>query len=168
MSRFIEIKPEQWQDNVFDRIGRGWMLVTAGDRDALNTMTASWGGVGVLWNKPVAFAFVRPSRYTYAFMERADAYSLTFPGETHRAALELCGSKSGRDVDKIKAAGLTPIYDQAAPYFEQGEIALICRKLYVQDLDPANFLDPAIEKQYANGDYHRVYVGEIIKVLKRV
>ena len=168
MSKFIEITPEQWQDNVFDRIDRGWMLVTAGDKDALNTMTASWGGVGILWNKPVVFAFVRPSRYTYEFMERTDAFSLTFPGEEHRAALQLCGSKSGRNMDKIAAAGLTPIFDQAAPYFEQGEIALICRKLYTQDLDPSRFLDPAIERQYANGDYHRVYVGEITKVLKRV
>ena len=168
MSRFIEIAPEQWQDNVFDRIGRGWMLVTAGDQTACNTMTASWGGVGVLWNRPVAFAFVRPSRYTYEFMERADAYSLTFAGEEHRAALQLCGSKSGRDMDKIAAAGLTPIFDEAAPYFAQGEIVLLCRKLYVQDLDPRGFLDPAIEKQYPNGDYHRVYVGEITKILKRI
>ena len=167
MSQFIEIAPERWADNVFDRIGRGWMLVTAGERDALNTMTASWGGVGVLWNRPVAFTFVRPSRYTYEFIERADAYSLSFPGEAHRAALQLCGSKSGRDVDKIAAAGLTPIYDEVAPYFAEAEIALICRKLYTQDLDPARFLDPAIERQYANGDYHRVYVGEIVKVLKR-
>ena len=167
MARFIEITPEQWQDNVFDRIGRGWMLITAGDRDACNTMTASWGGAGVLWNKNVTFAFVRPSRYTYEFLEQTNAYSLTFPGEEHRAALQLCGVKSGRDTDKIGAAGLTPVYDEAAPYFEQGEIVLICRKLYVQDIDPANFLDPAIERQYPNGDYHRVYVGEITKILKK-
>ncbi|MBR3289325.1 MAG: flavin reductase family protein [Clostridia bacterium] len=167
MARFTEITPEGWQDNVFERIGRDWMLITAGDRNACNTMTASWGGAGVLWNKNVTFAFVRPSRYTYEFLEKSDAYSLSFLGDGCRKALQLCGSVSGRDRDKIAEAGLTVRCDESAPYFEQAEIVLVCRKLYVQDIDPSGFLDESIQKLYPSGDYHRVYVGEITKILKK-
>lgn len=168
MSKFIEIDPLEITDNLFRRIGKDWMLITAGDEKACNTMTASWGGAGVLWNVNVTFSFVRPSRYTYEFLEREKYYSLTFLDPAVRKPLQICGSKSGRDCDKIAEAGLTPVFDAQAPYFAEGALSLICRKLYTQDLDPARFLDPALEANYKQGDYHRVYVGEIVKVLKRI
>lgn len=166
MKRFITCRPEELTDNVFDAIGRQWMLVTAGNETACNTMTASWGGLGVLWNKPSAFVFIRPSRYTYGFTEREDTFSLCFFDESYRSALQLCGVRSGRDMDKIKAAGLTPRFDEVAPYFDEARLTLICRKRYAQDMDPACFADPAVEENYGGADYHRIYVGEILKVLQ--
>lgn len=168
MPKFLEIDPMELQENVFRQIGQQWMLITAGKPGKFNTMTASWGGLGVLWNANVSFVFVRPSRYTYEFMEQEPHYSLSFFGPDRRRALQICGSKSGRDVDKMELTGLTPCFDTPAPRFEEAELTLVCRKLYTQDLDPARFLDPAIAGNYQNGDYHRMYVGEIQKILRRV
>lgn len=168
MHRFVEIDPSQITGSPFDRIGKEWMLVTAGTPEQCNTMTASWGGVGVLWNKPVAFLFIRPTRYTYAFLEREDHFTLSFFGDAYRDALTLCGRTSGRDGDKIAAAGLTLRQDAAAPYFDEAQLVLVCRKLYKQDIDPAGFLDTGLHTHYGDGnDYHRVYVGEITQVLCR-
>ncbi len=167
MSNFIEIKPEEIQENLFHLIGKEWMLITAGQPQDFNTMTAGWGGAGVMWNAPCAAAVVRPSRYTYEFMEREEYYTLAFLGEAHRAALQLCGRVSGRDTDKVAAAGLTPRFDAAAPYFDEAHLVLVCRKRYVSDLDPQHFLDDRIAAHYQNGDYHRLYLGEIVKVLQK-
>jgi len=167
MRKFFEIEPELLQDNVFRQIGRDWMLISAGKEAQFNTMTASWGGMGVLWNANVCFAFVRPSRFTYEFMEREKYFSLSFFPDGNRRALQFCGSHSGRDTDKIAATGLTPIFDAPAPYFNESRFAVICKKMYFQDLDPSHFLDPTIEGHYKGTDYHRVYVGEIVKVLRR-
>ncbi len=168
MPKFVELDPLELQDNMFRRIGREWMLITAGKPEKFNTMTASWGGVGVLWNTNVTFSFVRPSRYTYGFMEQEKYYTLSFFGADCRRALQLCGSKSGRDIDKVAETGLTPVFDAPAPYFAEAELVLVCRKLYTQDLDTERLLDPALMANYKDGDVHRMYVGEITKVLRRV
>lgn len=167
MNHFTEIRPADIQDNPFDLIGNQWMLISAGQPEAMNTMTASWGGVGILWNKPVATCYIRPTRHTYAFTEREDTFSLAFLDEAYRPALRLCGTMSGREGDKFAAAGLTPRTDEAAPYPDEARLVLICRKLYQQDMDPAGFADPSLEGHYHN-DYHRIYVGEIVKVLRRM
>lgn len=167
MNKFVEIDPSEMRENPFDLIGRQWMLVTAGKPGDLNTMTASWGGLGVLWNVPVATCYVRPTRYSYGFMEREKYFSLAFFGGENRRALQLCGKMSGREGDKFAAAGLTPRTDAAAPYPDEARLVLICRKMYRQDLDPAGFLDPTIEGHY-NNDYHRMYIGEIVKILRRI
>ena len=166
MNEFIAISPYELEGNPFQMIDKQWMLITAGNQQKANTMTASWGGLGILWNKPVSFAFIRPTRHTYGFTEREDTYSLCFFGEEYRDALRLCGTVSGRDRDKIAEAGLTLRHDGVAPYFDEAQTVLICRKLHYQDIDPAGFLDPAIHGHY-NNDYHRVYVGEILQVLTR-
>lgn len=166
MNEFTTILPQELTDNPFDLIGRQWMLITAGDAEAANTMTASWGGLGVLWNKPVAFTFIRPTRHTYGFTEAADTFSLCFFEESYRPALQLCGRVSGRDTDKIADAGLTLRTDGDAPYFDEARLVLFCRKLYIQDITPAGFVDPSLQDHYTD-DYHRVYVGEITKALVR-
>ncbi len=165
MKNFKEISPATIEGNPFDMVGQQWMLITAGNEEAANTMTASWGGLGVLWNKPVAFAFVRPTRYTYEFLEREDCFTLSFYEEEYRQALTLCGRTSGRDGDKIAAAGLTLRHDAEAPFFDEAQLVLVCRKIAIQDIDPAGFLDDSIHGHYTD-DYHRVYVGEIVRVLK--
>lgn len=163
---FKEITARQLNENPFTLINKRWMLITAGDEKRLNTMTASWGGLGVLWGSDVAFIFVRPNRYTYEFLEKAKGFSLTFYPEEYRDKLNLCGSKSGRDIDKVSACGFTVGMDSGIPYFKQCDTAVFCSKLYAQDIDPKLFLDPSIEKWYEN-DYHRMYIGKIEKVLQR-
>lgn len=168
MHKFIEIAPEEIAGNVFQMIGREWMLITAGKPGSFNTMTASWGGLGCMWNASTAAAVVRPSRHTYGFMEEETHFTLSFLGSGFRRALQLCGTLSGRDTDKVAEAGLTPLFDAPAPYFAEAGLVLVCRKLYTADVDPARFLDPTIATHYKDGDYHRLYLGEIIKVLQQV
>lgn len=166
-THLMEIPPEQIADNVFKLIGRDWMLIAAGTPDAFNMMTASWGALGELWGKRVAFCFVRPHRYTFQFMERASRFSLNFFDEAYRPALDFCGSHSGRDVDKAQATGLTPVAGvEGAVYLAQARLVLECRKLYAQDLSPDCFVDPQIVlRNYPQRDYHRLYVGEIVRCL---
>ncbi len=165
MKLFKEVSPGSIEENFFKLIGEKWMLITAGCRESYNTMTASWGGVGVLWNKNVTFSFVRPGRYTFDFMEKNDYYTLSFYNDKYKKELSFCGTNSGRDVDKAKATGFTPVFDDGAPYFEQAKMVLICKKLYSQYLAPELFADNSIEQNYPLKDYHKEYEGEIVKVL---
>ena len=164
---FNNIKPEEMVDNPFKLVGNDWMLITAGAPDSYNTMTASWGGFGVLWNKKVCFCVVRPVRYTYEFIERADNFTLTFFDEKYRGALNLCGSKSGRDIDKAAETGLTPVPGKLSgtTSFAEARMVLECKKLYFQDINPEHFIDQSIDDNYPQKDYHRMYIGEIVNCL---
>ena len=142
-----------------------WALITAGNKDSYNTMTASWGAMGELWNKDVCFIFIRPQRYTYEFTEREDYFTVSFFGEEYKKALTFCGRNSGRDVDKAKETGLTPVEIGGSMSFEESEIILVCKKLYYQDLDPKGFIEKKLDDvNYPTKDYHRMYVGEIVEV----
>lgn len=157
------IRVDDLTDNTFRLIGEDWMLVTAGPPEDYNTMTASWGGFGVLWNRNVCWCVIRPQRYTFQFMERYGAFTLSFFTDRYRSALELCGTRSGRDLDKAKATGLTP-EPAALPYtttFSEARLVLSCRKLYYQDIDPTHFIDPTLDQNYPSRDYHRMYIGQI-------
>jgi flavin reductase (DIM6/NTAB) family NADH-FMN oxidoreductase RutF len=163
-----EITPVQITDNTFKLVGSDWMLITAGSLDKYNTMTASWGGFGVLWNKNVCFCVVRPTRHTYCFMENSGNFSLSFFDERYREALQFCGSNSGRDVDKAAETGLTPVEGtDGIVYFNEARLVIECRKIYFQDLEPLNFIDPEIESNYPKKDYHRMYIGEILRCLSK-
>jgi flavin reductase (DIM6/NTAB) family NADH-FMN oxidoreductase RutF len=165
---FRAIKPEEIGDNPFHLIGSDWMLVTAGTIAAFNTMTASWGGMGVLWNRNVCWCVIRPHRFTYQFVERADRFTLSFFDEQYRGALNFCGTKSGRDCDKIAATGLVPFATQTgAVAFEQARLIMECRKDYIHDLTPTSFLDSRIHAEYPQRDYHRMYLGEIVRCLTK-
>jgi flavin reductase (DIM6/NTAB) family NADH-FMN oxidoreductase RutF len=164
---FQTLDPEAVQDNVFKLIGKDWMLITAGTRESFNTMTASWGGMGVLWDKKVCFAFVRPTRYTFEFLEKSEVYTFSFLEEQYRAILMYCGTKSGRDVNKVIETNLTPIFGNGTVFFAEARLVMECRKIYVQDITPGNFLDQTMNEYYPKKDYHRIYVGEIIRCLKR-
>ncbi|MGD9560487.1 MAG: flavin reductase family protein [Oscillospiraceae bacterium] len=160
---FREISVYEVPDNFFKRLSQDWMLLTVGAPGACNTMTASWGQFGFLWNRPVATTYVRPQRYTHEFIEREERFSLSFfaPGE-HRRALEVLGSKSGRDGDKIALAGLTVVDVDGVAGFEEAVLTLVCRKLYRQQMLPECFLDKAAdEANYPNMDYHTIYIGEV-------
>ncbi|MEE0872696.1 MAG: flavin reductase family protein [Ruminococcus sp.] len=167
MADFREITPQEIAENPFKLIGGDWALVTAGDRERFNTMTISWGGMGIMWNKPVVFSFIRPQRYTFEFTEQNDRFTMSFFDEEYRKALAFCGSKSGRDVDKVKETGLTPAFtEDGVPYFEEAKLVLVCKKLYAQDLNAQSITDQAVVSPNYNGnDYHKMYVSEIVKAL---
>ncbi len=154
--------------NVFSDIGDRWMLLTAGDKTALNTMTVSWGGMGVLWGKNVVTVYVRPQRHTYEFMEKGEYFTLSLFDEQWRPQLALCGSKSGREVDKVKECGFTVDYAAGgAPYFPEAKLVFVCKKLYFDDIEPAHFVDDTTDgENYPNKDYHRMYIGQIVEVLE--
>ncbi|MBQ3928574.1 MAG: flavin reductase [Clostridia bacterium] len=169
MSNFKEIDIATLDGNFFTKIGKEWTLITAGSKDKLNTMTASWGGVGVLWNKNVVFSFIRQSRYTLEFIDNNDYYTLSFFGGHKMEELIFCGRNSGRDVDKIKETGLIPVFDERAPFFEQAELVLICKKLYKQTMTSDSFIDKSLaEQNYSDNDWHEVFVGEIVKAVVKV
>jgi len=168
MADFVSIPCESIDENTFKLIGRDWMLITAGNEESFNTMTASWGGLGVIWNDPVAFIFVRPQRYTFGFTESNEFFTLSFFEEKYRNALNICGTKSGRDCDKVALAGLTAVHDGDCTYFDEAKLVLVCRKLYAQDLKAECFIDSAVAKaHYPSEDYHKMYVGKILKCLKK-
>jgi flavin reductase (DIM6/NTAB) family NADH-FMN oxidoreductase RutF len=145
-------------ENACKLIGKDWMLVCAGD----NAMTASWGGMGILWNKPVSFVFIRPQRYTYQMTEANDRLTLAFFDESYRDALRYFGTKSGRDGDKFAATGLTRAYTESGTlYPAEARLVLTCRKLYTDMLRKEAFLDPALLGNYPADDFHRMYVCEI-------
>ncbi len=162
-----EISPCNLEKSAFEMIGKDWMLLTAGNNESYNTMTASWGGLGVLWNKNVVFAFVRPQRFTFEFMNDSEYFSCSFFKEEHRSTLAYCGKYSGRDKDKAKECNITPNFTEDAPYFDEADTVIICKKLYVQQMTEDSIIDESIKANYNGDDYHHVFVGEIVKVLKK-
>ncbi len=159
-TRFLAATHDLWENQS--------LLLTSGDfkKGHFNAMAVGWGSFGTMWSKPFAQVVVRPGRYTYGFMEQYESFTLCALPKKHKKALALLGSRSGRDGDKIAEAGLTPVAASqiAAPAFDEAELVVECRKMYWDDLKPEQFLDPAIEKKYPRGDYHRIYFGEIISI----
>lgn len=161
-----QIEINEFSENPFKLIGSDWMLITAKKGDKTNMMTASWGGVGILWNKPVATIYVRPQRYTKEFIDNEEYFSLCVLPEEYRQILNYCGTKSGRDEDKIVETKLTIDESEKAPIFKESRLVLICKKLYAQDLTEQSFIDKSlVEKNYKAKDFHTMYIAEIEKIL---
>lgn len=161
-----EISYQELSMNPMTLIGNEWMLITAGTQDrGYNTMTASWGHLGTIWNKPTSVCYVRPQRYTKEFVDREELYTLCFfPG--FKKELGYLGSHSGRDGDKVAKVGLTPVFGEGCTWFAEAKLVLICRKLYRAPLLEEGFLDKGVlEENYPQRDLHDLYVGEIVKVL---
>lgn len=164
---FQKVDPKSLNLNPFAAIGDQWMLITAGTKERCNTMTASWGGLGVLWGAPMATAYIRPQRYTKQFVDENEYFTLSFFSENYRPQLNLCGTKSGRDMDKVKECGFTVAEGAGgAPYFEQAELVLVCRKRMAMPMDEAAMPADVKDKWY-KGDYHTMYWGEIVEALKK-
>lgn len=165
---FEMLKIQSLQCNPVDLFHKTWALVTAGDEQSVNTMTISWGSIGELWGKPVSFTFIRPQRYTKQFVDREATYSLCFFDESYRQKLSYLGIVSGKEENKIEKACLTVAFEDGTPYFEEAQMVLFCKKLYNQQLNSESFLDKALDGQvYAAGDYHTMYISEIISAYKR-
>lgn len=168
MGMFKEIPAEEISGSPFKMIGKDWMLVAAEKEGKINAMTASWGGLGVMWNKNVAYVFLRPQRYTKEFVDSSETFSLTFYDESSRKKLQYMGSVTGRHEDKMAKSGLTAVSGEAAPYFEEAKVVMICRKKYAQSYDPECFIDKSLDGTfYPDKDYHTMYIAEIEKVLVR-
>lgn len=160
---FKSIDPKKIEDNPIKLIGEDWMLISAANADKLNAMTASWGGIGVMWGKPCVFVFIRPQRYTYEFISKSETFSLSFFAPEHKEALKICGSKSGRDCDKISLSGLSAEFTECGtPYFTEARLVLICKKMYEGELSETGFIDRTqIGRWYPQKDFHRVFIASI-------
>lgn len=163
---FKKIDITELSFNPFTKIGKEWTLITGGNMENFNTMTASWGQLGVIWNKNVFTCYIRPNRYTYDFIEQGECFTASFFGEKYRNALSFCGSHSGRDCDKMAETGLVPTEIDGCVGFEQADMILVCRKLYSYDLQENGFLtnDGIPEKFFGTDPYHRAYISEIVGV----
>ncbi len=160
------INPKEFNENVFSLIGDKWCLISAYDEKheglPYNAMTASWGGMGVLWNKNVFFCFIRPQRYTKEFTDSSDKIALSFFDESIKSALSYCGTHSGRDSDKLAECGLNVKVEDGACKFEEAVITIVGKKLFAAEMKDADFIDKSlIDKNYKQGDFHTVYVCEI-------
>ncbi len=156
--------------NPFEKIGKEWFLLTAGDENNYNTMTASWGTMGVMWHKNIFMAVVRPSRFTYSLMEDNDTFSVSMFGKDFRDVLSFCGSYSGKEGDKnekVKEMGLSMEMFDDTPAFAEAEIVLVCRKLYVQPMDKAFYLDEKLFETNGTQPLHTAFWGEIISAYKK-
>ncbi len=169
MSDFREVAVKTVNLNPFQMIGGDWMLLAAEKAGKVNAMTASWGGMGTMWDKPVAFAVIRPQRYTKEFVDGSAVFSLNFlDPHQYRQQQNYMGTVSGRDEDKIAHCGFSVLHDSDAPYFGESRFVLVCRKLFAQPYDPSCFIDKTIEgKCYPSGDFHTLYIAEVIKALTR-
>ena len=167
-TQYHEIRPEEICRNVFDLIGKDWLLVTGGTPESFNSMTASWGGLGVLWNKPVAFIFIRKTRHTLLFLEQKTDFSLSVYLEHCRnELLQIFGKKSGRDCDKTKESGFTPIETPLGTVaYAEASLVMSCRKLYAGQLFKENILDlTAKTTMYApDEEAHKMFIAEIAGV----
>ncbi len=161
---FKEIKACEIKDNLIDIISNEWMLISAGDTDGYNMMTASWGFMGEMWGSDAVCVMVRPQRYTMKFIENSDYFTLSFYGN-ERQIHKVCGSMSGRDVNKAEQARLTPIFADNTVYFNEARLVLICKKQYVAPLSESAFCDKAPLEKWYNGDLHNMIIGKIEKVL---
>ncbi len=151
--------------DIFTQFDKKWALLTAGDTESFNMMTISWGGLGTIWNKPVATVYVRTSRYTHEFMDNNEYFTISFFPEEYKKTLGVLGSMSGRNMNKMKESGLTPKAADASVTFKEAEVTLLCKKLFMQKLDPANMNAEIAEKFYAGDADHDMYIGEVVAVL---
>ena len=162
---FIQTDIKQLNENMIGMISKDWMLLSAGTPEGYNEMTVSWGGLGFLWNEPVATVYVRPQRYTDQFLKNNNTFSLCVFDEQYRDMLRKAGAISGKDCNKTAQLGLSPIFEDGTVYFEQARLVFICEKLYTDKFLPQNFEKPeTLEKYYPEKDYHNIYIGAIKKV----
>lgn len=169
-SRFRRITPQEISGNIIKMVGDDWTLISAGDsREKFNTMTASWGGLGSMWGKAVAFVLVRNERHTFQFMENSKYFTLTFYEEKYRPQLKMFGTKSGRDTDKVKESGFTVVDTGFGMAYMEASLIICCKKIYGAKMAEENAIPELSKEWYFNGskDYHKLYFGEIMAVWKK-
>lgn len=165
LAGYRSITPDKIPGNIINMLREDWMLITAGNDRQFNMMTAGWGGLGMMFGKPVAFCFIAPTRHTYQLMEKNDTYTLSFYTEAYRDVLKLCGSKSGKDVDKVKESGLTPLTTpNGSKAFSEAWMIIECRKTVAQSITPEAITDPKLKEEWSTKQLYKMFIGEIINV----
>lgn len=162
--KFVKVDVNELMMNPFDMIGNQWYLLTAGNLEDYNTMTCSWGHMGVVWGAPSMQCMVRTNRHTLSYMDKNEYFTISFfDEEQYRSALNFCGSHSGRDCDKAKETGLTPVEIEGCTAFEQAELVLVCKKKYSAMMQPEGFVNQeTYDKWYGKDPMHREFIGEIV------
>lgn len=156
----------EFTTDIFKQFDKKWALLTAGREDSFNTMTVSWGGMGTIWGKPVVTVYVRASRYTHEFMDDNAYFTLSFYPEQYKKELGVLGAKSGRDMDKMHASGLTAIPAGESMTFQEAEVTIVCRKLFRQRLAPENMPKDVVERFYGDQDWHDMYIAEVVDIIR--
>ena len=151
--------------DIFSTYDKQWALLTAGSMDKFNTMTISWGGLGTIWNKPVATVYVRQSRLTHDYMDKNEIFTVSFYPEEYKKILGVLGKKSGRNMDKMHDSGLTAVKAGDSMSFKEAEVTLVCRKLFKQCLPKENMPEEVAERFYGGNDLHDMYIGEVIEII---
>ena len=171
-----EVSVKEHNINPFMAFSNEWMALTVGnEKDGFNSMTIAWGHLGALWERerhtnrlPTAVCYVRPGRYTKVFMDKEEYFTLSCFDKKYKKALAYLGTHSGRDEDKVKNAGLTPVFADETVYFAEAKVVYVCRKIYQAPIQKEGFIDKdLINFNYPNQDFHEMYVGEIVKILVR-
>lgn len=168
MHSFQDVSVDLVEMNPFEKVGKDWMVVTAGSEKMSNAMTASWGGFGVMWGKNVAYVVIRHSRFTKTFIDRDKKFSLSFLSEKHRGLMKFLGTVSGRDEDKMREANVLVNFHKDVPFMDLADLVFICRVMSATEIKAEDFIDDNIDKQwYGDGDYHTMYIAEITDILAR-
>ena len=154
-----------FKTDIFSAFDKEWALLTAGSEEDFNTMTISWGGMGTLWGRPVATVYVRPTRYTYEFLEQNEHFTISFFPDEYKDDLAILGSKSGRDTDKLALTGITPKFVKNGVGFNEAVKTLVCKKIYHQDLDTEYMPPEVVAGAYAAEPTHRMYIGQVVEIL---
>ena len=153
------------QVDPFTKFEKDWALLTAGTEDHFNSMTIGWGALGTVWNKDVLTVYVRPDRYTWQFLKDSDTFTVAFFPERCRKALTIMGTLSGRDGDKVAAAGLTPRFLPQGITFEEAAETFVCRKIYMAPMAYED-VPPVAQRIYQNGvQPHWIIMGEVAEHL---
>lgn len=163
---FKEISAKEISGNMIKMIADEWMLISAGDEQGFNMMTASWGFMGEMWNKDCVIAAIRPQRYTMDFVDKHDYFTLSFYGE-RKDIHTVCGRQSGRDIDKAAATGLTPVFSGDTVYFKEARLVVVCKKRYCGQLKSDGFTLGDCGELYPQDDRHNMIIGEIVKVYEK-
>ena len=157
----------QLSTDIFTLFDKDWALLTAGTMEHYNAMTVSWGSLGTLWNKPAATVYVKPIRYTHAFMEESEYFTLSFFPKGYKKDLLLLGTKSGRDGDKLALTSLTPEALPNAVRYKEAELTLLCRKMYHAEMDKSAMPPEEIRDYYESEAPHTIYIGEVVEIIKK-
>lgn len=158
---------EELNVDIFTAFHEDWALVTAGDISEHNSMTISWGSMGTIWNKPIVTIYVKPVRYTHDFIEKNDYFIVSFFKDDYRKALYVMGNKSGRNINKDEASGLTPLDHEGKTIYKEARITLICKKIYQNDLDISKIPNEAIKTYYIKEKPHTMYIGEVVELITK-
>lgn len=167
---YVEVTADILEMNPFTAIGKDGFLITAGTPDDFNTMTASWGSLGVLWGRNIVTLYVKASRHTHKYLEASEGFTCSFLDHGMKDTLLWCGQHSGRDNDKVASTGLTPEFiltetGAERVTFKQASLVLSCTKVSVMQVEASQFVVPELVKRYKDGDFHSVYIGFIDKIL---